>query len=339
MKKNYSSFKKSSLKQSSVKKLSLKKVDRELRRLTTETINSASANLDEKSALDIVRIINHEDAKVAAAVKSALPQIAKAVDMIASAIEQGGRLIYVGTGTSGRIAALDAVECPPTFDVSSRTVQFIIAGGAKALSSAVESNEDSQASGRKEIAKRSPDKGDVVVAIAASGRTPFTIAALQYARKRGAKTVALVCNRRSPLGKAAHLEIVAEVGPEVVAGSTRMKAGTAQKMILNMLSTGAMARLGYVYGNLMVNVHTRNAKLAERAGAIVELVAGVDRKTAVKALLAAHKNLPLAIVMAKMGVSKEVAAATLTKSGGRLRRSILPPEREIIQAAKRKGRS
>lgn len=315
----------------------LKKTDRELRRLTTERINSASANLDEKPAIEIVRIINREDAKVAAAVKVALPQIAKAVDLIASAIEQGGRLIYVGTGTSGRIAALDAVECPPTFDVSSRTVQFIIAGGDKALSAAVESNEDSQESGRKEIAKRRPGKGDVVVAIAASGRTPFTVAALQYARRRGAKTVAVVCNRRSPLGKAAHIEIVAEVGPEVVAGSTRMKAGTAQKMILNMLSTGAMARLGYVYGNLMVNVHTRNAKLAERAVAIVELVAEVDHKKAVKALLAADMNVPLAIVMAKLGVSKEVAAATLEKSGGRLRRSITLAERDVIHAAKKRS--
>ena len=196
--------------------------------------------------------------------KGALRQIAEAIDLIAAALSQGGRLIYVGTGTSGRIAALDAVECPPTFDVDPRMVQFIIAGGPKALAAAVEADEDSRELGRKEIAKKKPSKKDVVVGIAASGRTPFTIAAIKYARAHGAKTVAVVCNPKSPLGKAAHVAIVADVGAEVVAGSTRMKAGTAQKMILNMLSTGAMTRLGYVYGNLMVNLHTKNEKLHER---------------------------------------------------------------------------
>src|SRR5580692_214095 len=204
-----------------------------LRRLGTEKINAASAGLDQKSALEIAGIINREDAKVAAAVKRALPQIAQAIDLIA--------------------AALDAVECPPTFDVDPSMVQFIIAGGTKALASAVEADEDSRGLGRKAIAEKKPTKNDVVVGIAASGRTPFTVAAIEYARAHGAKTIAVVCNPKSPLGKVAHIEIVAEVGPEVVAGSTRMKAGTAQKMILNMLSTGAMARLGYVYGNLMVN--------------------------------------------------------------------------------------
>jgi N-acetylmuramic acid 6-phosphate etherase len=294
----------------------------ELRRLATEKTNSASADLDRKSGLEIARIINREDAKVAAAVKRALPQIAQAIDLIATALSQGGRLIYIGTGTSGRIAALDAVECPPTFDVDPRMVQFIIAGGPKALAAAVEADEDSRPLGRKEIARKKPTKKDVVVGIAASGRTPFTIAALEYARTLGAKTVAVVCNRNSPLGKAAHVAIVAEVGAEVVAGSTRMKAGTAQKMILNMLSTGAMTRLGHVYSNLMVNVRPRNEKLVERGVGIVEKAAGLDHRAARKVLAAAGGRVPVAMVMAKAGVSGARAAAVLKESQGQVRRAI-----------------
>jgi N-acetylmuramic acid 6-phosphate etherase len=294
----------------------------ELRGLGTEKTNSASVDLDRKSALEIAGIINAEDAKVAAAVKGALRHIAQAIDLIAAALSQGGRLIYVGTGTSGRIAALDAVECPPTFDVNPRMVQFIIAGGPKALGAAVEADEDSRELGRKEIAKKKPTNKDVVVGIAASGRTPFTIAAIKYARAHGAKTVAVVCNPKSPLGKAAHVSIVAEVGAEVVAGSTRMKAGTAQKMILNMLSTGAMTRLGYVYGNLMVNLHTKNEKLLERAVGILEEAAGLKRAAARKLLAAAGGRVPLALVMAKAGVSRARAAAALRESRGQVRRAI-----------------
>jgi len=294
----------------------------ELRRLGTEKTNSASADLDRKSALEIARIINAEDAKVASAVKRALPQIAHAIDLIAAALSQGGRLIYVGTGTSGRIAALDAVECPPTFDVSARMVQFIIAGGLKALASAVEADEDSRELGRKAIAKKKPTKKDVVIGIAASGRTPFTIAAIQYARAHGAKTVAVVCNRKSPLGKAAHVAIVAEVGAEVVAGSTRMKAGTAQKMILNMLTTGAMTRLGYVYGNLMVNVSPKNEKLVERGVGILEEAAGLERRAARKFIAAAGGRVPVALVMAKAGVNRAKAVAALRASRAQVRRAI-----------------
>jgi N-acetylmuramic acid 6-phosphate etherase len=294
----------------------------ELRRLGTEKTNSASVDLDRKSALEIARIINAEDAKVASAVKRALRQIAEAIELIAASLSQGGRLIYVGTGTSGRIAALDAVECPPTFDVDPRMVQFIIAGGPKALGAAVEADEDSRELGRKEIAKKKPTKKDVVVGIAASGRTPFTIAAIKYARAHGARTVAVVCNPKSPLGEAAHIAIVADVGAEVVAGSTRMKAGTAQKMILNMLSTGAMTRLGYVYGNLMVNLHTKNEKLIERAVGILEESAGLDRAAAGKLLAAAGGRVPLALVMAKAEVSRARAAAALRESRGQVRRAI-----------------
>jgi len=294
----------------------------ELRRLGTEKANFASADLDRKSTLEIVRIINREDAKVAAAVKKALPSIAQAIDRIAAALSQGGNLIYVGTGTSGRIAALDAVECPPTFDVDPRMVQFIIAGGPKALTTAVESDEDSRELGRKAIAKKKPTEKDVVVGIAASGRTPFTVAAIEYARAHGAMTVAVVCNPKSPLGKAAHMAIVAEVGAEVVAGSTRMKAGTAEKMILNMLSTGAMARLGYVYGNLMVNVSPKNKKLAERGVGILEKAAGLERLAARKILAAAGGRVPVALVMAKAGVSRADAVDALRKSHGQVRKAI-----------------
>jgi N-acetylmuramic acid 6-phosphate etherase len=293
-----------------------------LRRLGTEKSNSASVDLDRKSALAIARIINAEDAKVANAVKRNLPQIARAIDLIAAAIAQGGRLIYVGTGTSGRIAALDAVECPPTFAVDSRTVQFVIAGGPRALAAAVEGDEDSRELGRKALAKKKPSAKDVVVGVAASGRTPFTVAAIEYARSRGAKTVAVMCNPNSPLGKAAHLPIVAEVGPEVVAGSTRMKAGTAQKMILNMLSTGAMARLGYVYGNLMVNVHPRNEKLIERGVGILEKSAGLDDRAARRLLADAHGHVPVALVMAQAGVSRPRAQTALEMARGQVRKAI-----------------
>ena len=293
-----------------------------LRTLTTEKSNSASAELDTKSALAIARIINREDARVAAAVRRALPQIARGIELIAHALSQGGRLIYVGTGTSGRIAALDAVECPPTFDVPPSMVQFIIAGGSRALSGAAEADEDSRDLGRKEIARKRPGAKDVVVGIAASGRTPFTIGALTYARERGAKTVAVVCNPRSPLGVAAHVEIVANVGAEVVAGSTRMKAGTAQKMILNMLTTGAMARIGYVYGNLMVNLHTKNSKLAERAIAIIEQLTDLDRRGAIRLLSRAQGRVPVALVMAKAGVKRDEALIALKKSRGSVRRAL-----------------
>lgn len=294
----------------------------DLRRLTTEKTNAASVGLDQKSSLEIAQIINSEDAKVAAVVKRQLPQIARAIDLIAAALGQRGRLIYVGTGTSGRIGALDASECPPTFNTSPQMVQFVIAGGRKALAATVEASEDSRPLGRKEMAKRKPRKNDVIVGIAASGRTPFTVAALEYAREHGASTIAVTCNRNSELEKAAHVAIVAEVGPEVVAGSTRMKAGTAQKMILNMLSTGAMIRLGYVYGNLMVNLRLKNEKLAERGVSILETAAGVNRATARKLLAAAGRRVPVALVMAKVGVNSVKATALLKTASGNVRKAI-----------------
>src|SRR5689334_6839861 len=284
--------------------------------------NSASAALDTKSAFEIAELINREDAKVAAAVQKALPQIAMAIDAIAHAIASGGRLIYVGAGTSGRIAALDASECPPTFNTDSKTVQFVIAGGKKALSGATEVSEDSRASGRKDLAKRKPGKKDVVVGIAASGRTPYTVAALEYARRKGATTVAVTGARNSELGRAADIKIVAEVGPEAVAGSTRMKAGTAAKMVLNMLSTGAMARLGYVYKDLMVNVNTSNGKLVERALGILEQAAAVDRKTAARVLKSSGNQVAVALIMLKTGLRLRQAVKKLQACKGNVRQAI-----------------
>ena len=229
-------------------------------------------------------------AVVVAAVQRALPQIARAVGVIANALKRGGRLIYVGAGTSGRVAALDAAECPPTFNVDHRTVQFIMAGGPAALASAVEADEDSRELGKSEMKKKKPGRNDVIVGIAASGRTPFTVAAVEYARSKGAHTISVTCNRNTPLQRAAHLAIVIEVGPEVISGSTRLKAGTAQKMVLNMLSSGAMTRLGYVYGNLMVNVTPKNSKLAARGVSILQQAAGVSDEIARQTLRAAGNS-------------------------------------------------
>ncbi len=294
----------------------------ELKRLGTEQANPASAELDTKSALQIAEIINAEDAQVAAAVGRALPQIARAIDWIANGLRHGGRLIYVGAGTSGRIAALDAAECPPTFNIPPKMVQFIIAGGSKALGTAVEADEDSRELGLREMARKKPGKNDVVVGVAASGRTRFTVAAVGYARRHHAKTIAVTCNRHSLLERVADLTIVTEVGPEAVAGSTRLKAGTAQKMVLNMLSTAAMVRLGYVYGNLMVNVHRKNEKLEERGVSILEQAARVTRDAARQALKAAGNSVPVALVMLQAGVSRRAARAALGKMRGHVRKAI-----------------
>lgn len=301
-----------------------------IRTLATERANSAAAGLDRMSALRIARAINAEDATVAAAVKRALPQVAKAIDLIAAALAQGGRLIYVGAGTSGRIAALDASECPPTFGTDPSTVQYVIAGGDRALGHAVEANEDSPELGVADLKARKPGKRDVVVGLAASGRTPYTVAALEFARRRGAQTVAVTCNRNSALGRAAHVAIVAQVGPEVLAGSSRMKAGTAQKMILNMLTTGAMARLGRIYsdparpqlGNRMIYVHTKNAKLVERAIGILEETTGATRAQASAALAAAGQEVPVAMVMLKKKLSAAEAEKRLKAAGGHIRKAL-----------------
>jgi len=298
------------------------KIAENLSRLPTERPNSTAENLDLKSSLEIARIINSQDSQVAGAVKAALPQIARGIDVIADALKKGGRLIYVGAGTSGRIAALDASECPPTFNTHRRMVQFVIAGGTKALHTATEASEDSQALGRREMMKKKPGKNDVVIGIAASGRTPFTVAAVEYARQHGATTIAVTCNPNSPLEKAAHFAIVAEVGPEVIAGSSRMKAGTAEKMILNMLSSGAMTRLGYVYGNLMINLHVKNYKLRERALTILEQLARISRDAAKEALRASGDDVPVALVMLQAKVNRVQANRSLKSTNGNVRQAI-----------------
>ena len=274
------------------------------------------------SSLEIVRLINEEDSTIAAAVGRVLPEVARAIDEVAAGLRHGGRLIYVGAGTSGRMGALDASEIPPTFNTDPHTVQFIMAGGPRALGASTEASEDDTELAVREIKKRKPGKHDIVLGIATSGRTPFTIAAVEYARGCGARTIALTCNRNSPLERAAHFAIITEVGPEVLAGSSRMKAGTAHKMVLNMISTGAMTRLGYVYGNLMVNVWTKNEKLVQRAIRILEQATGADHDAATSALEAARNRTPVALVMLAAGVTPAKAAGALKKSKGNARQAI-----------------
>jgi N-acetylmuramic acid 6-phosphate etherase len=293
-----------------------------LQQLTTESQNEASQGFDTKSALEIARIINHEDAKVAGAVKKAIPEIANVIDQVARCLRDGGRLIYIGAGSSGRIAALDASECPPTYSSAPGQVQYIMAGGPKALASAVEVNEDSEELGQRDIARRRPTRKDIVVGLSSSGRTPYVVAAVAYARARGAHTAAITCNQGTPLAEAADTVIITDVGPEVISGSTRMKAGTAQKMVLNMITTGAMTRLGYVYENLMVNVHMQNSKLVERGIRILMNACGISRALAVETIKSAGRSVPVALVMLKAHVDKPEAVRRLAKSDGNVRLAV-----------------
>jgi N-acetylmuramic acid 6-phosphate etherase len=300
-----------------------------LQQLTTESQNEASQGFDTKSAHEIARIINHEDAKVPGAVKKAIVEIAQVIDQVARSLRDGGRLIYVGAGSSGRIAALDSAECPPSYSSAPGQVQYIMAGGPKALASAVEVNEDSEELGQRDIARRRPTRKDVVVGVSASGRTPYVVAAVAYARARGAHTAAVTCNHDTPLAAAADIAIIADVGPEVISGSTRMKAGSAQKMILNMITTGAMTRLGYVYENLMVNVHMQNSKLVERGIRILMCACKIDRETAVQTIKSAGRSVPVALVMLKAKVDKPEAVRRLAKSYGNVRLAIEDNAQEL----------
>ena len=245
-----------------------------LKDLLTEQVNPASAAIDAVSTEEALRIINSEDRKVAEAVAAEIPHIARAVDAIVAAFQKGGRLFYIGAGTSGRLGVLDASECPPTFSASPEMVQGIIAGGEPALSRATEASEDDPSTGAGDLLARGFEPRDVLAGLAASGRTPYVLGAVAEARRMGAATIGISCVAGSELAQAAEIAITPLVGPEVVAGSTRMKSGTAQKMVLNMLSTGAFIRMGYVYGNLMVNVEPRNWKLLDRARRIVATAAG-----------------------------------------------------------------
>lgn len=293
-----------------------------LSRLKTEQQNRASVDMDKLSALEIATLMSRQDAQAMRAVRKALPEIAEAIELIQSHLALGGRLIYVGSGTSGRIGALDASECPPTFGTEPETVQYVIAGGDRALTNAIEASEDSTKQGAHDMAARKPGKKDVVVGLAASGRTPYTIAAVRYAASKGAATVAIICNKGSELAKAAQLAIEADVGPEVLTGSTRLKAGTAEKLICNMLTTGAMVRLGYVYGNLMVNVQVKNEKLSERGVSIVQRIAKVSQDEAQATLKAADMKVPVAIVMLRSSVSKAEAVRRLKRAHGNVRKAI-----------------
>ena len=287
--------------------------------LTTEQANPESASIDQMTAFEIVSVINGEDAKVAAAVRRALPEIAEAVDVVAEAIAGGGRLFYLGAGSSGRLGILDAVECVPTFSVPSDIVQGVIAGGERAVTRSIEGAEDRPELARQDLEARGLTAADVVCGIAASGRTPYVTGGLEYAKSLGAKTIAIACNMDSPIGALADIAIGVDVGPEVIAGSTRMKAGTAQKMILNMLSSGAMIRLGKVYGNLMVDVKVSNQKLAERAGQLVMRLTDADAERARELLAGANNEVKAAVVMARLGVEYDEASQLLEGAGGKLR--------------------
>ena len=291
-------------------------------RRRSEQRNAASKNLDRMSALQIVRLMNREDRKVAAAVGRQLPVIARAVDAIVKAIRSGGRLIYVGAGSSGRIAVLDAAECPPTFGTSPKLVQALIAGGRPAVTGAVEGAEDSVAKGRGDLRAKKVTRRDVVVGITASGTTPYVLAALQYARKLGAATVAITVNPRTPVARLAKILIATEMGPEILTGSTRLKAGTAQKMVLNMLTTAAMARLGHVYENLMIDVKASNQKVSDRIVRILAEASGRNVSASEHALLQAGNNMRLALVMLKRDLGAQVARAKLKQARGDFRKAL-----------------
>jgi N-acetylmuramic acid 6-phosphate etherase len=285
--------------------------------LPTEARNPATEHIDELPTLDMLRIIHAEDASVAAAVGAVLPQTAQAIDAIAQRFEQGGRLFYMGAGTSGRLGVLDASECPPTFSVPPSLFQGIIAGGDTALRRSSEASEDSPEQGAADLAAHGFTKQDTLVGIAASGRTPYVLGALAHARKLGALTIALTCVPSSEMAAISDISIAPITGPEVLTGSTRLKAGTATKLVLNMISTGVMIRTGAVYGNLMVNVQPTNAKLVDRAQRIIMAATGVDQPTAAR-LLSEATTLKKAIVMQKLSLTPEAAEAKLNASKGNL---------------------
>lgn len=288
----------------------------DLSKLSTEERNPNTMYIDRVSTLEIIEMINEEDKKVALAVEKAKLNIARAVDIIADRLSKGGRLIYVGAGTSGRLGILDASECPPTFGVDFELIQGIIAGGHAAILKAVEGAEDSPELGKKDLLDKSLNSYDVVCGIAASGRTPYVIGAMNYAKEIGAAVLSVTMNDNSPMSKIADIPISVVVGPEVIMGSTRMKSGTAQKLILNMLTTGAMIKLGKVYSNLMVDVQSTNEKLIARAKRIVKLATDAEELVIEKLLNDTGFNVKLTILMIETGLSKEKAKVLLEKNKG-----------------------
>ncbi len=289
-----------------------------LEELTTEQPNPNSIGIDKKSTLEILKIINNEDKTVPLAVEKEISAIAEVVDIVVESFKRGGKLFYVGAGTSGRLGVLDAAECPPTFGTPPEMVQGIIAGGKEALVRAVEWAEDKEIEGRREINKRHIDEKDVLIGITASGQAPFVIGAMKQARENGAKVVALSCNKTSKTFKYADYKIYINVGPEIITGSTRMKSGTAQKLVLNMITTTSMIKLGKVYNNLMVDLVPVNNKLVERSKMIISLATGCDRETAEKAFKDSKMKPKVAIVMVLLGVSREEAERLLGENDGRI---------------------
>lgn len=294
----------------------MSKVLNEIKKLTTETRNPNTLTIDEASSAGILEMINREDQLVAERVHATIPEIAKAVDMTVERMRRGGRLIYIGAGTSGRLGILDAVECPPTFGVAPDRIMGILAGGPNAFTEAKEGVEDSEAAAREDLEAAQVTADDVVLAIAASGRTPYAIGALIKAKEIGAGTIAVTCNPDAPMNTMADVAIVPVLGPEVITGSTRMKAGTAQKLILNMISTATMIKMGNVYSNLMVGVKISNQKLAERGKNIIMTATGCEYAVADKALGEAGHDVKAAIVMIQRGVEAAVAKELLNKCQG-----------------------
>jgi len=289
-----------------------------LEHLATEQLNPASAEIDLLSTPEILAIMNEEDQKVAPAVARQIPAIARAVDAIVEAFRASGRLYYIGAGTSGRLGVLDAAECPPTFSAPPGMVQGIIAGGEAAVARATEASEDRPESGEADLRARGFTSRDVLVGLTASGRTPYVLGAVRAARSLGAHTIAVTCNPGAEVSALVDFPIEVEVGPEIIAGSTRLKAGTAQKLVLNMLSTGAMIRLGYVYRNLMVNLEAKNDKLRDRARRIAAQAAGCSQEQAAQALAEASGDVRAAIVMLKRGVGPAKARELLASAGNRI---------------------
>ncbi|MBD2815692.1 N-acetylmuramic acid 6-phosphate etherase [Xenorhabdus sp. Flor] len=294
----------------------------DLNNLVTESRNPASTHIDELSTLNMLRVINDEDKKVAVAVEQTLPQVALVVDKVAEAFHQGGRLIYSGAGTSGRLGILDASECPPTYGTKPEQVVGLIAGGYQAILKAVENAEDNRQLGADDLKVLHFNEKDVLVGIAASGQTPYVLGAMEYAKSVGATIACISCNPGSPMTQLADIAITPIVGPEIITGSSRMKAGTAQKLVLNMITTGAMIRTGKVYGNLMVDVEATNAKLVERQKNIVMAATECSRETAEQALNACNGHCKTAIVMILSRISAEEARMLLTEHQGFIRPAI-----------------
>lgn len=290
--------------------------------LETEKMNAKTKDIDLGTTMDMVTMMNREDAGVPAAVETQLPEIARAVDLLYEALTHGGRMIYLGAGTSGRLGILDASECPPTFSTPPELVQGYIAGGDVALRKAVEGCEDSAEQGIRTVEDAQVTGRDAVIGITASGSAPFVLAAIQEAKRRGAVTIGVVTNAGTRLEELCDVCIAPVVGPEVITGSTRLKSGTAQKLVLNMLSTCTMIKLGKVYGNLMVDLNPSNRKLYDRALRIIQVTTGADVQTARKALEAAGNHTKLAIMMLKSGLSAEEAERSLARNGGVLRRAL-----------------